>query len=151
VLATSVGTFLASPRPQDVAPRTLDRFRGPRTVTSTAATLADHVGLRVLEPGITEIEMRPDLTNATEALQGGLVALLGELAAQSAASALLGSTAVVDSLEVHYLAAARVGPFRAEAEVLSPSLVRVKARDPGRDGRLVSEMVARTRPADGGF
>jgi acyl-coenzyme A thioesterase PaaI-like protein len=147
----AIGTFQASPRPQDVAPYSFDRFRGPQRVQSSAATLSEHVGLRVLRPGLAEIGLRPDLTNATESLQGGLVALLGEAAAQTAATAAGGGTpAVVESLEVHYVAAARVGPFQAEATPLSsrsPNLLRVELRDRGRDDRIVAAMAARTRPA----
>jgi acyl-coenzyme A thioesterase PaaI-like protein len=88
--------------------------------------------------------------NATQSLQGGLIALLGEAAAQSAAGERRGSPQVVDSLEVHYLAAARVGPFRASGHVLSSSrertLVRVEISDPGRDHRTVSVVLAGTRP-----
>lgn len=152
VLGLAIGVFQASPRPQDVAPASFNRFRSPQKITASAATLADHVGLRVVEPGVTEISLRPDLNNATESLQGGLVALLGEVAAQTAATSALGAPAVVESLEVHYLAAARVGPFRAEANILSPgprNLIRVEIRDPGRDDRIVSAVVARTRPASG--
>jgi acyl-coenzyme A thioesterase PaaI-like protein len=147
LVAIAIGTFLASPRPQDVS-SPFHWVRPAGRVETTAATLSDHVGLRVLAPGVTEIALRPDLTNATESLQGGLVALLGEIAAQTAASAGIGETAVVDSLDVHYLAAARIGPFRAAARLLSPQLVRVEVRDPGRGDRIVAIVVARTRAAD---
>jgi acyl-coenzyme A thioesterase PaaI-like protein len=152
VIGFAVGTFQASPRPQDVTPGSFDRFRRPEKVTSSARSLSDHVGLAVVQPGMAEISLRSDLTNSTESLQGGLVALLGEVAAQTAATTELGAPAVVDSLEVHYVAAARVGPFRAEANPLSSgprNLYRVEIRDPGRDDRIVAEVVARTRPATG--
>jgi acyl-coenzyme A thioesterase PaaI-like protein len=155
VVATALGTFLASPRPVDRVPESfgdlLPPGNGPRA--SVAATLAEQVGLKVVEPGLAEIDLRPDLVNATESLQGGLVALLGEMAAQSAASAAAGVPHVVDSLEVHYLAAARVGPFRGTARLLSAepdrTLVRVEVRDQGRDGRVASVIVAGTRPHSG--
>jgi acyl-coenzyme A thioesterase PaaI-like protein len=147
LVATAIGTFLASPRPQDVSRIPQGRFRQTARVDTAAPTLAAHVGLRLLRPGLTEIPLRPDLTNATESLQGGLVALLGETAAQTAASAALGQPAVVDSLEVYYLSAARVGPFRAAAQLLRDNLVRVEVRDPGRDNRMVAITTARTRPA----
>jgi acyl-coenzyme A thioesterase PaaI-like protein len=151
VVAAALGTFLASPRPVDRVPErlasgfpTIDR----RQVV-IAPTLAEHVGLTVLEPGVTEIQRRPDLMNAAESLQGGLVALLGELAAQSAAGAATGSPHVVESLEVHYLAAARTGPFRATARLLSTetdrALARVDVRDQGRENRLASVIIAGTR------
>jgi acyl-coenzyme A thioesterase PaaI-like protein len=148
LVALAVGTFLASPRPQDVAPDGL----GPRFANAWAAaapagpTLAEHVGLRVVEPGFCVLALRPDLFNATESLQGGLVALLGEIAAQSASSAAAGEPHVVDSLDVRYLAAARVGPFHARAHLLAPALARVEIRDSGSEDRTVSLILARTRP-----
>ncbi len=147
LVATAIGTFLASPRPQDVTRISHDRFQPAGGAEPNADTLAEHVGLRVIEAGLTEIPLRPDLTNATESLQGGLVALLGETAAQTAASAATGAMSVVESLDVYYLAAARVGPFRAAAELLCDDLVRVEIRDPGRDDRMVAIATARTRPA----
>jgi acyl-coenzyme A thioesterase PaaI-like protein len=147
LVATAIGTFLASPRPQDVTRISHDRFRTVGRTASNAASLADHVGLRVVEPGLIEIDLRPDLTNATESLQGGLVALLGEKAAQTTASAATGRAAVVESLEVYYLAAARAGPFRTAAQLLRDDLVRVEIRDTGRDDRLVAIATAGTRPA----
>jgi acyl-coenzyme A thioesterase PaaI-like protein len=146
VVATAIGTFLASPRPQDVTHISHDRFRTVAKTESSAPSLADHVGLRVIEPGLTEIGLRSDLTNATESLQGGLVALLGETAAQTAASAAIRQAAVVESLDVYYLAAARVGPFRAAAELLRNDLVRVEIRDAGREDRMVAIATAHTRP-----
>jgi len=149
-VAVAIGTFLASPRPQDVAPEGFGtRFESHQRplITPDAATLADYVGLQVLEPGIAELALRPDLHNATESLQGGLVALLGEIAAQTAATEAAGCPHVVDSLDVHYLAAARTGPFLARASLLDLSLARVEIRDPGRGDRVVSVILARTRPS----
>lgn len=146
LVAVAVGSFVASPRPQDVA----DSFAANRPSNPPerhGSTLAEHVGMRVLEPGVAEITLGPDLTNATASLQGGLVALLGETAAQSAVSDIIGEAAVVDSLEVHYLAAGRVGPFRTRTAVLAPHLVEVEVADTGRDGRIVAIAMARTRPA----
>jgi acyl-coenzyme A thioesterase PaaI-like protein len=145
LIAVAIGTFQASPRPQDVADpsfRTMIQRPAPDVVEPT---LAAQVGIRVPGPGFAELDMRPDLLNATESLQGGLVALIGEVAAQSAAEASLGKPAVVDSLEVHYLAAARAGPFQARARLLSPDVARVEVRDPGRENRLVSLIIAGTR------
>jgi acyl-coenzyme A thioesterase PaaI-like protein len=106
--------------------------------------------LKTVEPGVAEMALRPDLLNATDSLQGGLVALLGEIAAQSIGTEAMGTPHVVDSLDVHYLAAARVGPFRARAQILALEggrpLVRVEVRDRGLDDRIASVMVASTRP-----
>lgn len=150
LLATSVGTFVASPRPTDEAPNGFPDTLTARTTTeATAPSLTQQVGIELIEPGRAEITLRPDLFNATESLQGGLVALLGEVAAASAATAHTGHASVVSGLQVHYLAAARVGPFYTSTEVEDTeqaSRVRVEVRDPGRDDRLVSLILADTRP-----
>jgi acyl-coenzyme A thioesterase PaaI-like protein len=149
LLGAAVGTFQASPRPQDtVSPLMVQSHRVER-VDSPHPTLADHVGLEVVEPGRARIALRPDLLNGTQSLQGGLVALLGESAAQSAATAALGAPAVVDTIEVNYLSAARVGPIEARAEPIGRDLYRVTAHDPGMDDRIVCLIMARTRPAGG--
>jgi len=146
LVARAVGTFAASPRPQDVA----DSFPRQASAGSTGrlgATLAEHVGIEIVSPGVAEISLGPDRLNGTESLQGGLVALLAETAAQRVATATLGAPAVLDALEVHYVAAARVGPFRTRTRVLGPDALEVEVRDPGRDDRIVAVAVARTRPA----
>ena len=153
LLARALGTFTASPRPVDEAPDGVpalqERFQvQPQPLSEP---FPDRVGLRVVEPGTTEMDLRLDLMNATESLQGGLVALLGEVAAQTGATAAAGRLHVVDHLDVRYLAAARVGPFRAVAEVesadASRSDVRVEVRDPGRENRLAALVIATTRAA----
>ncbi|MDE3203154.1 MAG: hypothetical protein KGQ66_02910 [Acidobacteriota bacterium] len=147
VIGLAVGTFQASPRPQDTVSARISEVQQIKHVVSGHPTLADHVGLVVTEPGIAEISLREDLLNGTQSLQGGLVALLAETAARTAASADLGRPAVVESIEVHYLAAARVGPFRAEAQAVGPGLYRVAAIDTGMADRIVCLVAARTRPA----
>ncbi|MBO0732370.1 MAG: hypothetical protein J2P57_24120, partial [Acidimicrobiaceae bacterium] len=57
VVASSLGTFLASPRPQDVAPDGLrdgNFFDAPGPV---APTLAGQVGLEVVSPGVTTVAL----------------------------------------------------------------------------------------------
>jgi len=151
VIGTALGTFLASPRPIDQAPLGFPPEFAPRGDVTRARTLVEQVGLTFPAPGIAEIaSLRSDLTNATQSLQGGVTALLGEAATYSAVAA-MGGRQVVDSLEVHYLAAARVGPFRATAEILNRgaprSFARAEVRDLGQD-RLAAIIEATTRPLD---
>jgi acyl-coenzyme A thioesterase PaaI-like protein len=148
LLAVAVGTFLASPRPVDEAPEGFSEAVW-RPGAEVAPTLVEQVGLRVLAPGQVELALRPDLVNATESLQGGLVALLGEVAAAGAATEATGRPHVVEDLQVRYLAAARIGPFRTSVDIHldGPApLVRVEVRDPGRDDRLAALILADTRP-----
>jgi len=150
MIGTALGTFLASPRPADVAPQ---RFEfGQRDEIRGAPTLSEHVGIATPAPGVAEMAaLRSDLTNATQSLQGGIVALLGEVATYSAVASADVGMQVVDTLEVHYLSAGRTGPFRATAEGLSVTTTagyfRVQVEDLGRD-RLTAIIETTTRPAE---
>jgi len=56
---------------------------------------------------------------------------------------------VVD-IDVRFLAAVRVGPARATAEVLGGGRVRVEVRDRGRGDRLTATLMARVAQLDRG-
>jgi acyl-coenzyme A thioesterase PaaI-like protein len=150
LVGTSIGTFMASPRPVDQAPHGFPSMSGPRREVLRSGSLKDQIGLRVLQPGVTELAaLGTDLANATSSLQGGATALLGEAAIYSAVGAVLGGRQVIDSLDVHYLSAGRLGPFRATAQVLHHDSVRsfcqCDVRDLGGD-RVVAVIEATTRP-----
>jgi acyl-coenzyme A thioesterase PaaI-like protein len=134
VVAYSYLTFMASPRPQD---RGFPRLRGMRTETPMPIPLPDYLGVRELAPGVVEVERTPFVRQAAGSLQGGVVALLGEMAAAS-----LTGSPVLD-LDVRYLSAVRVGPGRATATALGHGLVRVEVRDAGLDNRLTALVAAR--------
>jgi len=131
-------TFIASPRPQDLNPTMIGTMRQRGTITRP---LADDVGIRIVGPGVAEIDRSPRVTQLSGTLQGGIVALLGEVAAES----LIGRP--VRDLSVRYLTTVRVGPGRATATEVADGLVRVEVRDTGRDDRLAAMILART---DGG-
>ncbi len=134
LVAHSYVTFMASPRPQDIAPPLI---RGMRTTGSMPVAFPDHIGMRVLEPGVTEIEHGPFLQQASGTLQGGAVALLAEMAAET-----LTGRPVLD-LDTRYLSAVRLGPGRATAVSLGAGLVRAEVRDMGNDNRLAALVTAR--------
>jgi acyl-coenzyme A thioesterase PaaI-like protein len=106
----------------------------------------------MIEPGIGEVILREELTNATGTIQGGVLALLGEMAAQTLASAEAGRTFVVDDLDIRSLRAARVGPARSTPRLLqfddACATVMVEVRDQGMDSRHVGQVVAQCRPLD---
>jgi acyl-coenzyme A thioesterase PaaI-like protein len=114
-----------------------DRFFGAGGMTRP---FAENVGARVVEPGVVEVDRRPYVMQPWGTVQGGVIALLGELAAES----LMGG-AVID-LDVRYLSAVRVGPARTSATAVGASTVRVEVRDAGSDDRLAALVVARTLP-----
>ena len=150
--AICFGTFVGSPRPVDLQP--FDRSRvlsaqpddGADGVTLTEP-FADRVGIRVVDTGVAEVDHRPDVLNSSSSIQGGVLAFVAEVAAQSLATAHRGRTFVVDDLDIRYLRAARVGPARAEARLLHGSesgvVVEVETRDRGADNRALSYVNAR--------
>jgi acyl-coenzyme A thioesterase PaaI-like protein len=127
-------TFVVSPRPQDAFTQPL-----PERVqqSSLGRPIMDDIGARVISPGIAELDRVPYVMQPAGTIQGGAVALVLELAAESIAGA------PINDLEIRYLAAVRVGPARATAEVIAPGLVRVELRDAGRPDRLATVALAR--------
>jgi acyl-coenzyme A thioesterase PaaI-like protein len=134
-------TFMASARPQDLSPAFPDsmRFNG-----SLPVSLPERVGLRTVSPGVTELDRRPFVVQASGSLQGGMVALLAEMATES-----LTGRPVIE-LDARFFTGVRVGPGRAIAEVIGDGLVRVEVRDAGNDDRLAALVTTRVaRPPDG--
>jgi acyl-coenzyme A thioesterase PaaI-like protein len=128
-------TFVVSPRPEDAFTQPL-----PERVqqSSLARPIMDDIGARIISPGIAELDRVPYVMQPAGTIQGGAVALLVELAAESIAAA------PIEDLEIRYLAAVRIGPARAVAEVIAPGLMRVELRDVGRPDRLATVALART-------
>jgi acyl-coenzyme A thioesterase PaaI-like protein len=138
LVAVSFLTFVPSPRPQDLGPTDTE---GMRPAGSLRRPLPEHVGLRMLEPGVVEIDHRPAVTQGSDTLQGGIVALLGEMAAES-----LTGQPVLD-LDTRFLATVRRGPGRAVARNLGGGVIRCEVRDVGNDGRLAALVTARVAPS----
>jgi acyl-coenzyme A thioesterase PaaI-like protein len=135
--ALSHGTFIASPRPQDVAFSIGSGFPRPPVAEPMAVPIAERVGCARVGDGTAEIHRRDDLLNPADTLQGGLIALVAEEAACS-----LHPDALPIALDVRYLSAVRVGPARAVAEGLGP-VTRVEVRDAGNEERLAAVAVVR--------
>ena len=140
-LVVSQATFMPSPNPVDEQPFVGDRDGGRPTLTRP---FADQLGIRVLAPGLSELDRVPYTMQPTGTIQGGAVAAVAEVAAETASGA-----AVVD-IDVRFLAAVRVGPARATAEVLGGGRVRVEVRDRGRGDRLTATLMARVAQLDRG-
>ena len=107
-----------------------------------------HIGLRMLRDNgngeaIAEVDIRPDLVNNAGMLQGGIVATLIDCAGGMAASRATGSMKTFTAdMNVHFLAAGRIGPVRAVGTVLrqgKTSVVsEVRVYDVGADDRLMT-------------
>ena len=104
----------------------------------------DEVGVRILEEaaGVAEINMSDYVRNSFRALQGGIVALLADVAGQQAARAAMKRPVISRDLTIHYLSQGKVGPFRTRAKVVrkasGSALTRVEVIDTGASNRLIA-------------
>ncbi len=92
-------------------------FRDPTTLDRP---LRDEAGIHVIDAaeGIVQVEVTPDLRNPAGTLQGAMVALLAEAAAEDLMETRFGSRFVVTDLDLRYLRMARVGPVRTRSRLL---------------------------------
>jgi acyl-coenzyme A thioesterase PaaI-like protein len=109
--------------------------------------LRDAAGIQVIDgpAGVVEVELVQDLLNPAGALQGAMVALVAETAAEEAASARRGEPARICDLDLRYLHQARVGPIRTECEWLgdgSNASILVRLMDVS-TGQLLTHAIAR--------
>lgn len=120
-----------------------------------ARPLHEEVGIAVTDAagGRAEVELRDALRNPAGVMQGAIVALLAEVAAEALADASLGVPQVVTDLDIRYLAMARTGPMRAHASWVGPpgeGAISVLLRDAGNGDRITTSVLARTAAAPGG-
>ena len=113
----------------DIGPLNVDRPAVPRG-TGLTVPFAERAGCAVRAPGLAVLGHSEESLNASNTLNGGLIALACEEAALSLSP---GST--LASLDLRYLQPVRVGPAVAEAEVRH-GLGRIEVRDAGNDNRL---------------
>jgi acyl-coenzyme A thioesterase PaaI-like protein len=123
--AVGSASFMPSPNPDHVMPDGLP-LEGTSGRRLLAEPLAARAGVVRLGPGVAEIPCRAGNLNASESIQGGLVALVVEEAILTSEP-----VAVLQSLAVRYLRAFRSGPARAHANVRD-QLARVDVLDVGR-------------------
>lgn len=116
------------------------------------APLLDVVGVRDVagQPGSVELDLVPYVMNSVNALQGGLVTTLIEVAAERAARQALRRPVATTDFAIHFLALGKKGPLRAHARVLrvrdEQALLRVELRDLGQADRLLSVATASAGP-----
>jgi acyl-coenzyme A thioesterase PaaI-like protein len=89
------------------------------------APFGEQIGVRLVEPGVVELDCRDDILQASGTIQGGAAALLVELSAEST------GTVVPTDLELHYLSAVGAGPVRAVATAGNERGVQVDVHDLG--------------------
>ncbi len=100
---------------------------------------AERAGCERRAPGVAALAYSDEVLNASNTINGGLIALTAEEAVLS----LSPPGASLASLDLRYLQPARVGPAVATAEVLH-GLGRVEVHDEGNENRLCVAATART-------
>ena len=129
------------PKPQSSPQRISTLFGGSQSLDRP---LRDEAGIAVLDGanGVLEMQVTPQLRNPAGTLQGAMVALLAEAAAEELAAVRFGIPAVVTELDLRYLAQTGDGPVRTTCAVLgegpgAPLQVELSDQSTGRLTTLV--------------
>jgi uncharacterized protein (TIGR00369 family) len=141
-------SFSVLPR-RDLNPDMTDvRGSGPSTMATETSRLkvpllsALGVSVRNAPAGVVDVPVTDWCCNSMGAMQGGIVATVADVAAESALRAAGGEPLVVADLQVTYLGFGRVGPVRTRTEVLDVAPGHGRARvaivDAGAEHRLMS-------------
>jgi acyl-coenzyme A thioesterase PaaI-like protein len=82
--------------------------------------LREEAGIEVIDPaeGIAQLEVTPGLRNPAGTLQGAMVALLAEAAAEDLLATRFAAPVVITDLDLRYLRKAQVGPVRTRSTLL---------------------------------
>jgi acyl-coenzyme A thioesterase PaaI-like protein len=82
--------------------------------------LREEAGIEVIDPadGVVQVEVTPKLRNPAGTLQGAMVALLAESAAEDLLTTRFEAPVVVTDLDLRYLRKAQIGPVRTRSKLL---------------------------------
>lgn len=139
-IAMATASFMAAPDATLTMPALDDSLHINRGGGRLTAPFAARAGCERREPGVAALARSDDGLNATNTINGGLIALAVEEAALS-----LAPGATLSSLAMRYMRPARVGPVVATANA-NGDLARVHVRDAGADGRLAVAATTRVIP-----
>lgn len=143
--ATGVSTFIRLPRRDGDPPR--PHF--PEDSMAVWNAPEDHL-TALLDPrrvdGRLEVDHRPDLLNPAGILQGGVSALLAEMAALEVLEAAAQTQLVTTSFDVRYVTMGRVGPFATVVEPIGATMAVVKVIDRGADDAVVTHNLIGCEP-----
>jgi acyl-coenzyme A thioesterase PaaI-like protein len=123
-IATGAIGFVKTPRKATDPPKpSVSLGQTPllfRDSTTLARPLREEAGIQVIDAaeGIVQVEVTPDLRNPAGTLQGAMVALLAEAAAEDLVTTRFESSFVVTDLDLRYLRKAQVGPVRTRSRLL---------------------------------
>jgi acyl-coenzyme A thioesterase PaaI-like protein len=135
----AAASFMASPDERLRIPTLSFGARSPlANGTRLSVPFAERAGCEIREPGVAVLAYSEEVLNASNTINGGLIALAAEEAVLSLAP---GSS--LASIDLRYLQPARVGPAVATAEVRH-GLGRVEIHDEGNEDRLCVAATART-------
>ena len=140
-LATATATFMPVPDDSLRLPESalaLDRTR--EEAGRLTRPFAERAGCLRRGPGEAVLVRSEDGLNSSNTINGGLIALVVEEAALSAAP-----PATLASLAIRFLRPARIGPLVATADVHG-GVGRVDVRDAGSDDRLIVTATTRVFP-----
>ncbi len=121
-----------------------------RDSTALDKPLREEAGIVVIDPteGIVEVEVTADLRNPAGTMQGAMVALLAEAAAEDLLTTRFGAPVVVTDLDIRYLRKTELGPVRSQSRLLGSgpdSSVEVRLIDTSTDS-VTSLVYARGVP-----
>ncbi|WP_308165391.1 hotdog domain-containing protein [Nocardia noduli] len=136
-IAVGAASFMVAPNPDVHLPPKLS-IELPPTPDRLPVPLAERARCERVSPGTVLLPHSIEALNASDTINGGLIALAAEEAVLSLAP---GET--LSFLGLRYLLGARVGPVIASAR-LHEGLGRVELRDTGNDNRLTTLATART-------
>jgi uncharacterized protein (TIGR00369 family) len=147
-IGTATMSFSVLPR-RDTNPEiSAVRNTGPSTMatpdTHLRVPIADALGVAVVDAaaGVIDVPVTDWARNSMGAMQGGVVAMVADIAAETAIRAGTAEPLVVSDLQVTYLGFGRVGPVRSRVEVLGiepgRGAARVELVDQGAEQRLMT-------------
>jgi uncharacterized protein (TIGR00369 family) len=145
-------SFSVLPR-RDINPDMSEVRRGGlSTMTTEASALqvpfAEALGVEVRDAsaGVLDVPVTDWARNSMGAMQGGIVATVAEMAAETALRETTGTPVVVRDIHMTYLGFGRVGPVRSRTEVRNatrPGWAFVRLSDSGADDRVMAHATAR--------
>jgi len=122
-----------------------------RDFGSLTRPLRDEAGIEVLDAanGVVQVLVTPGLRNPAGTLQGAMVALLAEAAAEDLVSTRFETPCVVTELDLRFLGQAPVGPVRTRSRLLGPgpdASIEIELVDTSTD-KITTLVYARAVPA----
>jgi acyl-coenzyme A thioesterase PaaI-like protein len=107
--------------------------------------LPDALALRILDAdrGEVEVPVTDWARNSMGAMQGGVVAMVADIAAEHALRNHSAAPMVVHDMQLTYLGFGRTGPVRTRTEILGAGAARVEMVDSGAEDRRMTSVSVR--------